>query len=99
MTASEILFEQRGVAGIVTLNRPKTLNAVTHGMVRALAAKLGEWAKDQTITRVVIRAAAERAFSAGGDIRALYEFGKTGRHREALQVLPDHTTLHPLTNR
>jgi len=99
MTDSEILFEQRGVAGIVTLNRPKTLNAVTHGMVRALAAKLGEWAKDQTITRVIIRAATERAFSAGGDIRALYELGKTGRHGEALQFWHDEYILNTLIKR
>ena len=37
---SDIQFARRGAAGIVTLNRPKALNAVTHGMVRALAAKL-----------------------------------------------------------
>ena len=37
MDSSDILFERRGAAGIVTLNRPKALNAVTHEMVRALA--------------------------------------------------------------
>ena len=40
----EILFERRGAAGIVTLNRPQALNAVTHGMVRALREQLDEWA-------------------------------------------------------
>ena len=81
----EILFERRGIAGIVTLNRPKALNAVTHGMVRALAAKLVEWAGDESITRVIITAAGERAFSAGGDIRALHDLGRAGRKAEALQ--------------
>ena len=37
----EILFERRGAAGIVTLNRPQALNAVTHAMVRALTRQLG----------------------------------------------------------
>ena len=32
----EIRFERRGVAGVVTLTRPKALNALTHGMIRAL---------------------------------------------------------------
>ncbi len=45
MTAEpDILFERRGAAGVMTLNRPQALNAVSHGMVRALAAKLAEWA-------------------------------------------------------
>jgi enoyl-CoA hydratase len=39
---SEILFERRGAAGLVTLNRPQALNAVTHAMVRALAGKLAD---------------------------------------------------------
>jgi len=82
--SSDILFERRGAAGIVTLNRPKALNAVTHEMVRALARQLAAWANDGAVTRVIITAAGERAFSAGGDIRALYELGKAGRQEEAL---------------
>ena len=46
MNSSDILFERRGAAGIVTLNRPKALNAVTHDMVRALARQLDAWAHD-----------------------------------------------------
>ncbi len=81
---AEILFERRGAAGLVTLNRPKALNAVTHGMVRALAGQLADWAADPAVSRVVVSAAGERAFSAGGDIRALTDLGTTGRHDEAL---------------
>ena len=39
----DILFERRGAAGLVTLNRPQALNAVTLAMVRALALQLEEW--------------------------------------------------------
>jgi enoyl-CoA hydratase len=98
-TDAEILFERRGAAGIVTLNRPKALNAVTHGMVRALATRLGEWARDLAVTRVVIRAAGERAFSAGGDIRALTDLGKANRHGEALQFWRDEYLLNTLIKR
>src|ERR1022692_659668 len=90
----DILFERRGAAGIVTLNRPKALNAVTHGMVRSLRAQLTRWADDPAVTRVVITAAGERAFSAGGDIRALYDLGKAGRHDEALQFWRDEYPLN-----
>ena len=41
MSEDDILFERRGAAGIVTLNRPKALNTVTHEMVLALRAQLG----------------------------------------------------------
>jgi len=90
----EILFERRGAAGIVTLNRPKALNAVTHGMVLALRAQLTRWADDPAITRVVITASGERAFSAGGDIRALYDLGKAGMQAEALQFWRDEYPLN-----
>jgi len=48
---SDILFERRGAAGIVTLNRPKALNAVTHDMVWALARQLDAWADDAANVR------------------------------------------------
>jgi enoyl-CoA hydratase len=89
-----ILFERRGAAGVVTLNRPQALNAVTHAMVLALRAQLDGWGNDPAITRVVIHAAGERAFSAGGDIRALYDLGRAGRHGEALQFWRDEYPLN-----
>lgn len=73
---AEILFEVRGRAGIVTLNRPKALNALTLGMVRELHPRLAAWADDEAIDRVVVRAAGEKAFCAGGDIRQLHEWGR-----------------------
>ena len=94
MSERDILFERRGAAGIVTLNRPKALNAVTHGMVKALRAQLGAWADNPAITRVVITGAGERAFSAGGDIRALYDLGQSGRRDEALQFWRDEYPLN-----
>ncbi len=97
--ASDILFERLGAAGIVTLNRPKALNAVTHDMVRALAAALDDWANDPAITRIVLTAAGERAFSAGGDIRALYELGKAGRHDEALLFWREEYVLNTVIKR
>ena len=95
MTADpEILFERRGAAGFVILNRPTALNAVSHGMARALRAQLDAWAQDDAVTRVVVTAAGDRAFSAGGDIRALTELGQAGKHDEALQFWRDEYPLN-----
>jgi enoyl-CoA hydratase len=81
----DIVFERRGAAGIVTLNRPQALNAVNLAMVRALAAQLDAWAGDDAVTRVLLTAAGGRAFCAGGDLRAVYDFGRAGRYEEALE--------------
>lgn len=94
MSEAEILFERRGAAGIVTLNRPKALNAVSLAMVHALSAQLADWADDEAVTRVIIMANGERAFSAGGDVRSLYDLGKAGRHKEALQFWADEYPLN-----
>jgi len=73
----EIRFEREGRAGIVTLARPKSLNAVTHRMVLALERALDAWRADATVAAVVIRAEG-RAFSAGGDIVDIYNAGRAG---------------------
>lgn len=96
MDTQDILFEKRGAAGVITLNRPKALNAVSHAMVLALRAQLEQWASDDAITRVVIMSASDRAFSAGGDIRALYDLGVAGRHDEALRFWADEYPLNAL---
>lgn len=75
---SDIIFETRGRAGIVTLNRPQTLNAVTDAMLSALNSQLDDWETSSRVERVIIRAVPGRAFSAGGDIRHLYESGLRG---------------------
>jgi enoyl-CoA hydratase len=74
----EIRFERRGRAGIVTLTRPKALNALTHGMVLALSRALDAWAADDSVAAVIVQAEG-RAFCAGGDIMKVYEAGKAGR--------------------
>src|SRR5258708_38931635 len=75
----EILLDRRGTAGIVTLNRPAALNAVTRAMVRTLGEALEGWRHDDAVSRVILTAAGGRAFSAGGDLRHIYEAGPAGR--------------------
>jgi enoyl-CoA hydratase len=74
----EVLFSQDGALGRIVLNRPKALNALTLGMVRAMDAQLRQWARDPSVKAVAVEGAGERAFCAGGDIRALYDSGKAG---------------------
>ena len=76
MSEPDILFEQSGKAGVITLNRPKALNALTMGMVEEMIAALERWAGDDAVRHVIIRANGGKAFCAGGDIRALYDWGR-----------------------
>jgi enoyl-CoA hydratase len=99
MDSPDIAFERTGAAGIITLNRPKALNAVTHDMVRELARQLRGWESDPAVTRVIIRAEGERAFSAGGDIRVLYEMGRAGRQQEMLTFWRDEYPLNEYIKR
>lgn len=84
MDQRDILCEPRGAAGMVTLDRPRALNALNLGMVRELAVALTRWEDDPDIARVVVSSTSEKAFCAGGDIRALHDLGKAGRQDEML---------------
>jgi enoyl-CoA hydratase len=98
-TDPEILFDRRGTAGIVTLNRPAALNAVTRGMAAALQDMLERWRHDGAVSRVIITAAGGRAFSAGGDLRAIYEAGRAGRQGESLAFWREEYVLNTTIKR
>ncbi|CUB00322.1 enoyl-CoA hydratase/isomerase family protein [Pannonibacter indicus] len=88
-SADEVLFEVAGQAGLITLNRPKALNALSHGMVKAIAARLDDWETNPAITRIVLRGNGEKAFCAGGDIRQVYDMGV----RLGLKGAPEQTSF------
>lgn len=81
----EVLFEERGALGKITLNRPKALNALTLDMAIAMSGRLRAWAQDSRIGAVIVRGAAREdgtaPFCSGGDIRALYEGRTDPEHR------------------
>lgn len=74
--ADDILFGREGGIATVTLNRPQALNAFTLGMYRRFDPMLRAWAEDPAVRAVLVRGAGERAFCAGGDVRAIYEAGR-----------------------
>lgn len=79
---AEIRFERRGALGLVTLDRPRALNALSYPMCRAFRAQLDLWEADPAVTRVAVRGSGGRAFCAGGDVRHIYACGKEGREDE-----------------
>ncbi|MGJ8527361.1 enoyl-CoA hydratase/isomerase family protein [Maritalea sp.] len=73
---SDLIVQQHGDVGVITLNRPNALNALSHAMVDGMTDALKAWADDDSIRCVLIDGAGERAFCAGGDIQAIYENGR-----------------------
>ncbi len=92
--SDDILFEKRGKAGFATLNRPKALNALNHGMVRELDAQLARWAEDPDVAHVVIKGAGEKAFCAGGDIRSIYDARLAGETEDLSAFFRDEYLLN-----
>ena len=89
MSAPEIISTKIGHCGLITLDRPKALNALTQDMVAAMAAALDDFARDPAIRTVAVRSTSARAFCAGADIRRVYEWGKDGRHDAQRAFLRD----------
>ncbi|MGY2743964.1 enoyl-CoA hydratase/isomerase family protein [Pseudarthrobacter sp. O4] len=79
----EVLFEKRGRLGIVTLNRPTAVNALTAGMASAMLKQLTQWADDDAVATVLVRGAGGRGLCAGGDIVAIYRDMLDGGHATA----------------
>jgi enoyl-CoA hydratase len=96
VTDPHIKSEKRRSLGLLTLDRPQALNALTHPMILAIAAQLQAWAGDDTITTVAIRGAGERGFCAGGDIRAIQQAAMAGRGEEGAALLRDEYRLNAL---
>ncbi len=70
MSEAEVLTRVENGIGVLTLNRPKALHALTTDMCRIISAALAEWEADSSVRAVMIEAAeGTRGFCAGGDIR------------------------------
>ncbi|HVG58421.1 MAG TPA: enoyl-CoA hydratase/isomerase family protein [Hyalangium sp.] len=69
--SNDVQLERRGPIGLVVLDRPRALNALNLGMVRAIHPQLDAWARMPEVKAVVIRGAGGKAFCAGGDVRAV----------------------------
>ena len=72
----EIIGRKTGQIGRITLNRPKALNALTHGMCLAMIEALQAWRNDDEVQAIVVDGAGEKGFCAGGDILQLHNSGK-----------------------
>jgi enoyl-CoA hydratase len=75
---NDVLVEVTGTCGRIRLNRPKAINALTLPMIQHIQAALDKFETDPEISSVLISGEGERGLCAGGDIRALYDHGRSG---------------------
>ncbi len=83
MSEELVRVRVEGRTGVLTLNRPKALNALTHSMVGTIAAALDRWERDPEVAAVVLTGAGERGLCAGGDIRSIHEDARAGGQASA----------------
>ncbi|MDO8442386.1 MAG: enoyl-CoA hydratase/isomerase family protein [Polaromonas sp.] len=87
MTEQAILTEKRGAVGILTINRPKTLNALNVPTLLEMEAALTAFEADDEVRAIVITGAGERAFIAGGDIADLDSRRGLAHYQEFAEVI------------
>lgn len=92
----DILIRKTGDAGRITLNRPNALNALTHGMILQMTDALTQWRSDPEVRKVLIDAAGDRAFCAGGDVAKLYAAGRRGDFETAAAFWRDEYRLNSI---
>ncbi|GLH76488.1 3-hydroxyisobutyryl-CoA hydrolase [Bradyrhizobium sp. SSBR45G] len=76
LVEGDLIVRREGSAGIIRLNRPKAINAMTLEMSMGIDAALDQFEADAAVAVVVLEGAGERGLCAGGDIRGLYESSK-----------------------
>jgi len=92
---SHVRCEKHGALGLIILDRPKALNALTHGMILAVTGQLQAWAGDDSIKTVAIRGAGDRGFCAGGDIRMVQQAAAAGSD-DGARLLRDEYRMNAL---
>ena len=84
MMTDELLIRRDGIAGHISLNRPKAIHALTLDMCRGMSAALADWENDDNVAAVLLDHSEGRGFCSGGDINllrqsALSDGGISGR--------------------
>jgi enoyl-CoA hydratase len=82
--SADVLVERDGAVGVVTLNRPQALNALSIPLMKAVAAAFESFETDDSI-RVVLLAGGPRAFAAGADIGEMKDLASSGAAQAALE--------------
>jgi enoyl-CoA hydratase len=93
-SGGDVRFDRQGRLGIITLDRPRAINALTHEMITSVAAALDAWAVDEAVQTVLVRGTGERGLCAGGDIVSVYRGAQAGDHESPAALWRDEYRMN-----
>ena len=88
----------QGTLGIITLDRPTHLNALSLDMIQGIQAQLDAWQNDSQVQAILFNSNSPKAFCAGGDIRFLYNAYKTGSSDYREYFIAEYQMLDRIRN-
>jgi enoyl-CoA hydratase/carnithine racemase len=91
---SDVLIRTEGRAGRITLTREKALNALTYDMCIAIESAIEAWRGDANVDLILLDAAGEKAFCAGGDVAEIYHKGVAGDFNYARRFWRDEYRMN-----
>src|ERR1043166_2817209 len=94
--SDQLLVRRDGAAGVLSLNRPRALHALTHEIVTAMTEALVAWRDDLAVEAVFIDHSEGRGFCAGGDVVAVRRAVLDGRIADARRFFFDEYRLNHL---
>jgi len=90
----DVLFDRVGGAGIVTLNRPKALNALNLSMIRKISPMIEQWESDPSTTMIIMKGAGGKAFCAGGDVKSITDAARSGDYEAGQKFFAEEYHLN-----
>lgn len=93
MSEPEILTSVQGGLGVITLNRPKAVNALSYPMIGLLDAALTQFETNDDVHAVLVRGAGDRGLCSGGDVVSLHDYAATNNLAAAVPFFRDEYTL------
>ena len=93
---TDLICRIEHTTGRMTLNRPDALNALTHDMCLQMEDQLQQWEDNDSVTQILVDAAGDKAFCAGGDIQHLYDHGSAGDYAFGQTFWADEYRLNAL---
>lgn len=92
----DVIFEQKNHTATITLNRSKSLNALSLSMIRSIYPQIKKFDEDASLKLIIMKGAGEKAFCAGGDVIAIANAGKKGDSLTRLFFKEEYTLNHTI---